>query len=153
MKIKIVLSVILALIVFSTADSIGEEQVSPYGQTESEPAPPPLAEPARLTLVAATMCESVENLAPHNQAMVFSISVGSVSCFTLFDPVPERAVVFHKWFRRDRLSTTQRLVLEPPKWRTYSSIYLREADKGPWRVEVVDSKGDVLKVLRFSITE
>jgi hypothetical protein len=155
MKIKIALSVFAAMIAILAANSFGQDMIKPGDDTTTESAPPPESAPApaTLTLVAATMCESVENLAPHNQAAVFSISVGSVSCFTLFDPVPETTVVYHKWYKRDRLSTTQRLTLEPPKWRTYSSIYLREADKGPWRVEIVDPEGGVLKVLRFSITE
>jgi hypothetical protein len=99
------------------------------------------------------MCESVRDLRAHNPAVVFSISAGSVCCFTLFDPVPETTVIYHKWYKRDRLSTTQRLTLEPPRWRTYSSIHLREADKGPWRVEIVGPKGGVIKILRFSITD
>ena len=121
---------------------------------EGEPSSPDAAAvPGELTLVQATMCESIESLAPHNSSVVFSIGVRTVSCYTMFDPVPETAVIYHKWYKKDRLSTTQRLVLEPPRWRTYSSIHLREADKGPWRVEVVGPKGGVLEILRFSITD
>ncbi len=106
-----------------------------------------------LTLKEAYMCEAVKNFYPINPAVVFSISVKSISSFTVFDPVPEKTVVYHKWYRKDRLTTTQSLTLEPPAWRTYSSIQLREADKGPWRVEIVGPKGSILKILRFSITD
>jgi hypothetical protein len=45
------------------------------------------------------------------------------------------------------------LTLKPPRWSTFSSIQLREADKGPWRVEIVDEKDRLHKTLRFSITD
>ena len=59
----------------------------------------------------------------------------------------------HKWYRRGELITTKRLTLKPPRWSTYSSIQLREADKGPWRVEIWDDYNHLLDTLRFSVTE
>ncbi len=107
----------------------------------------------RLTLGKSTMCERVENLRPVRPATVFSASVGQVSAFTAFDPVPEPTLIFHRWYHRDELSTQTRLRLYPPRWSTYSMIQLRETDKGPWRVEVTDENGQIIKVLRFSITD
>jgi hypothetical protein len=109
--------------------------------------------PAKLTLVQSAMCEKIKEYTPQNPAVVFSISIGEVSCFTFFDPVPETTFIFHKWFHRDRLTTERKLYLKPARWGTFSSIQLREADRGPWRVEVLDKDDNVLKVLRFSITE
>jgi hypothetical protein len=51
------------------------------------------------------------------------------------------------------LSTQVRLRLHPPNWATFSTIQLREADKGPWRVEVTDQDGRIFTILRFSITD
>ena len=114
--------------------------------------------PAGLTLATAVVCETigagVESAhRPINAAVVFPISIGRISCLTLFDSVPERTVIFHNWFRKDILSTRILLSLQPPRWTTYSSIHLREADKGPWRVEIRDKDDRVLKILRFSITD
>ena len=53
----------------------------------------------------------------------------------------------------EKLITVKKLTLNPPKWSSFSSIQLRESDKGPWRVEINNENGDILKVLRFSITE
>jgi hypothetical protein len=111
------------------------------------------AAPKKLTLVEAAMCEDIEDFAPRNQAIVFSMTIGKVSCFTSFDPVPEKMPVYHNWFYRDKLSTRIRLSLQPPRWSTFSSIKLREADKGPWRVEVIDQEGNILDILRFSIVD
>jgi hypothetical protein len=106
-----------------------------------------------LTLAQAVMCEEIRDHTPHNQGVVFSITNGKVCCFTAFDPVPERTFIYHRWFRRDRLITRIKLSLEPPQWSTVSRIQLREADKGPWRVEITDQTGTVFRVLRFSITD
>ena len=107
----------------------------------------------RLRLVQATMCETVTNGKPVNAAVVFSTHREGVSCFTVFDPVPEETFVYHKWFHRDKAIARIKLSLKPPRWSTYSSIHLRESDKGPWRVEIVNRQDRRLETLRFSITD
>jgi len=120
-------------------------------------APTNAAAPARpakkLSLRYAVMCEGVKNYKPLNPGIVFSIRIGRVTCFTAFDSVPKKVFIGHKWYFRDRLITTMERVLKPPNWSTVSSIQLREADRGPWRVEVVDPTGRIMRVLRFSITD
>lgn len=113
----------------------------------------PNTAPKELKMDNAVMCEDIKDFTPQNPAFVFSIKIGKVSCFTSFDPVPEKTFIYHKWFHRDDLSTTKRLTLQPPRWGTYSSIQLRETDKGPWRVEISDQKDNLLRILRFSITD
>ena len=112
-----------------------------------------IAASKKLTLVQAAMCEGIKEYAPRNQAIVFSITIEEVSCFTSFDPVPEKSFIYHKWFHRDKLSKKIKLFLQPPRWSTFSSIQFRDADKGVWRVEVTDMEGNILRVLRFSITD
>ncbi len=106
-----------------------------------------------LTLAQAAMCEGIKDLSPQNPAVVFSIAIGKVSCFTLFDPVPAKTFIYHNWFHRDKPSTRKKLSLKPPRWSTYTSIQLRETDIGPWRVEISDQRGTLLHILRFSITD
>jgi len=107
----------------------------------------------KLMMDRVVMCEEIKDLTPLNPAVVFSIKIGKVSCFSSFDPVPEKTFIYHKWFHRDDLSTTKRLTLQPPRWASYSTIQLRETDKGPWRVEISDQTGNILRILRFSITD
>ena len=106
-----------------------------------------------LILAQAVMCEEIRDNAPYNQGMVFSMANEKVCCFTTFDPVPERTFIYHRWFRRDKLITSIKLSLQPPRWSTVSRIQLREADKGPWRVEITVQTGMVFRILRFSITD
>jgi len=106
-----------------------------------------------ITLVRGVMCEYIEEYEPRNSAVVFSINVGKISCFTSFNGIKTTTATLHKWYRRDELVTAKRLTLKPPSWSTYSSIQLREADKGPWRVEIWDDHNKLLQTLRFSVTD
>ena len=113
-----------------------------------------LVSPARgPKLDQAVLCEDLTGCVPKNEAVVFSVAHAKVVCLTEFDPVLEHTTVQHKWFRKDTLVTSVKLALEPPRWSTFSRIELRSADKGPWRVEVVDEVGKLLATLRFSVTD
>jgi hypothetical protein len=104
-------------------------------------------------LARAVMCETVQGYSPINVAVVFSIELGRVSCFTAFDPVDQKTTIHHKWYRRGDLVTIKRLTVNPPRWSSVSSIQLRDADKGPWRVDITDEHESVIHTLRFSITD
>ena len=99
------------------------------------------------------MCEDIQTYAPVNRAVVFGTDIGQVVCFTAFEKISTKTYIYHSWFRKDKLVTTKRLTLNPPEWATFSKILLRQADIGPWRVEVHDQQGNIIKVLRFSITD
>jgi Protein of unknown function (DUF2914) len=114
--------------------------------------PPPL-KPPQLTLHNAVMCEGLKDLEPENETIVFSVALGSVICFTAFDPVPKKTFVHHNWFKREQLEKKLKLTLKPPKWSSFSKIHVRNMDVGPWRVEITDSEGKIFQTLRFSVTE
>lgn len=107
----------------------------------------------RPALTTALMCEDVRDRQPIDEGVVFSIGTGKVCCYNVFDPVPDTTYIMHNWYNRDNLSTKIKLMLQPPRWTTYSTIQLRETDKGPWRVEITDAQGRLIQVLRFSVTE
>jgi hypothetical protein len=124
------------------------------GETTPPDAAPAAAPPAGgLRLSQAVTCETLEAFKPLNISAVFSVRSGSVMCFTAFDVVSRETSIFHNWIRHDSLIFSKKLVLKPPRWSSVSSIQLREADKGPWRVEVRDADGQLLRALRFSITD
>lgn len=106
-----------------------------------------------LKLTQAAMCEEIRDYLPYNRAVVFGLAVGRVYCFTSFERIPTSTVIYHNWYRKDRLVTTKRFSLKPPEWATFSSIQLREADKGPWRVEIRDENNQLFQTVRFSITD
>ena len=101
----------------------------------------------------ALICEEISNSTPVKQAVVFSNSRERIYCYTQLDKVKENSVIYHNWYKRDSLSSRRKLIVKTPRWRTYSSIQLRDYDNGPWKVEITDSEGNVLKTLRFSILD
>ena len=105
------------------------------------------------TLSQAVLCESIENFKPVNPSAVYPVSQGTIMCFTAFDVVPRETEIYHVWIKRDERVYRKRLILKPPRWSSVSSVQLREADKGPWRVEIRDADGQLYAILRFSITE
>lgn len=123
---------------------------SSFSQENKAASPAPAAE--ELTLVQAAMCEEVADQGPRNPAVVFSIKRQHVYCFSSFDSIPEKSFIYHNWYREEKLSTKIKLILHPPRWATFSRIQLREADRGAWRVEITDQNDNVLKILRFSVT-
>ena len=130
-----VLLIFVALLLFSATDSYSEQPA------------------AKIVLVQAVMCESIENSRPVNPSVVFSISQGEIFCFSDFDPVFEKTYFFHKWYYKDKLISTMKLVLNPPKWSSFSKIQIRFEDKGPWRVEIRDVENTLLQTLRFSMAD
>lgn len=125
--------------------------ICPSVGTGQESLPVPAV--SKLSLSNGVMCEGVKDFTPVNPTIVFSVSIGKAFCFSSFDVVPEKTIVSHNWYRKDMLSTKINLVVNPPRWSTFSSIHLREADIGPWRVEVTDIDGKVYQILRFSVTD
>ncbi len=110
-------------------------------------------ESPRLSLAQAVVCETIRDLQPVNAGITFSIEHGKIMCFTRFAAITSETFILHRWYRRDELVSEKKLVLKPPQWSTYSSIQLRESDKGPWHVSIVDAKDQTITILRFSVTE
>jgi len=107
----------------------------------------------QLKLFEAVMCEEIYSDTPRNPTSVFSATKEKAVSFSVFDPVPQKTFIYHNWYHRDVPSARIRLQLKPPRWSTFSSIQIRKTDIGPWRVEITDDKGDILGVLRFSVTD
>jgi hypothetical protein len=115
--------------------------------------------PARLgadggpALIRAAICEGIKGGEPVEPAVLFSASLGRIGCFAEFEAITERTEVFHSWYHRGNLNARVRLALNPPRWSTFNSIQLRPEDLGPWRVEISDARGRVLRVLRFNVSD
>lgn len=112
-----------------------------------------LADQPRVVLADAVVCERISNFRPVNPAVIFSVSQGEVFCFSSFDPVYEKTAIFHNWYKKDKLIFSMRLILSVPKWSSFSRVQMRDADKGPWRVEIRDEDNNILKTLRFSMSD
>ena len=106
-----------------------------------------------LLLGLATVSETVKNRIPYNSAVAFSISLEKLYCFTDFVSVPEKTFIYHNWYRRDEKRASVKLLLKPARWATFSHLNFRKDDKGPWRVDITDQQGNILRTVRFSIID
>lgn len=106
-----------------------------------------------LTLGRAVVCENVREGSVVNPAVAFSFELGRIYCYTDFEAVPEKSLIYHIWYMGDQQRASMKLVLRPPRWATYSYIQVREKDRGPWRVEITDEQGNPLRTLRFSVID
>lgn len=143
----ILLGALICAIFLFSSPLFSQEQEAPAPSADAN------AHAGTLKLDQAAMCEDITDQTPLNPAVVFSIKRQIVYCFSSFDLVPQKTFVHHNWYLNDKLSTKIKLRLQPPRWSTYSRIQLREADIGPWRVEITDEEDNLLKILRFSVTE
>jgi len=146
MKKWLTLSVLLLISLLPASLMAGNETPTTAQETGTQPID-------QLQLSEAVICETLESFKPLNPSVVFSVKTGSVMCFTAFEHVPEETSIFHDWIRQDKLVFRKKLILKTPRWSSVSSIQLREADKGSWRVEIRDADGNFLRILRFSITD
>ena len=115
--------------------------------------PSAAAQSPGLVLGDTTVCEDVRNGIAEQPAAVFSVDLKRVYCYTDFSNVLEKSVTYHNWFFRDKPWASVKLTVQPPRWSTYSSIQLRDSEKGPWRIEISDEEGRILKILRFSVID
>jgi len=113
----------------------------------------PSVRAANLNVDKAFICEEIANREPSKKAAVFRNGIERIYCFTVLDKVHDNSVIYHNWYKRDRLSSKIKLNVKSPKWATFSSIQLRDYDNGPWRVDITDVDGNILKVVRFSILD
>ncbi|HDM77957.1 MAG TPA: DUF2914 domain-containing protein [Deltaproteobacteria bacterium] len=148
-----VLFLVVAVVYHGPAQG-AEDSIKPAQVKEkTEDVKKPSANEPLYVIERAVMCEDIRDMEPVREAIVFSVENGHIICFTAVKNIKKRTYLVHKWIHKDEVTTTMRLKVRPPYWRTYSKIQLRETDKGPWRVEILDPKANVLKILRFSVTD
>jgi len=142
---SIILVLNVVLLSFPLPGSCSPDQIEDTVQTEVS---------SGMEIIGAVICEDVKDGRPVNKGIIFSSSLNRVTCFTEFDRITEKTIIYHCWYFKDNLRAKRKpLVLNPPKWSTYSQIEPRETDKGPWRVEIIDEEGNILQTLRFSIVD
>ncbi len=130
------------------------EPATPEPAVVTEPAEPVEPGGPRLIVHRAVAATGVSNRAPVGEATTFSPSVGKVYCFTEVSPADAAAAttsLIHRWYRGDRPEGETRLKVAGSHWRTYSNRTVSDAKMGGWRVELVDSAGNILQTVRFTV--
>ena len=81
---------------------------------------------------------------------ISSTSVKALYCFTrLRSPGRGNTFIRHVWYRDNVKVGEYELPVKGENWRTYSKKTIEKGQVGEWRVEVLDSRGNLLKTVRF----
>jgi len=83
---------------------------------------------------------------------ISSSSIRELYCFTKVTASEdaERQIV-HEWYRNDEIVSRCVLPVKSTSWRTYSKKLVTRDMAGDWRVDVLDSAGNLLKTTKFTL--
>ncbi len=97
------------------------------------------------------VCTSVENRQPVGTDSVFKADAGKLYCFTKLKSETDSLEISHVWFYQDKQMAKINLPVKAKTWRTWSAKTIMPAWKGNWRVEVQDSKGNIISSKSFRL--
>ena len=81
---------------------------------------------------------------------ISSASVKALYCFTrVTSDTGEETTITHSWYRDGQKLAEYKLPVKGKKWRTYSSKTVDKGSSGDWRVDALDSEGNVLRSVKF----
>lgn len=97
------------------------------------------------------ICTSVENRQPIGTDSVFKADVGKLYCFTQITSQADTSEISHVWYYKNKVMAKINLPVKAKTWHTWSAKTIIPAWKGNWRVEIQDSKGNVISGLSFRL--
>jgi len=107
----------------------------------------------KLEVVAAAISKNVVAREAMDVGNRFPNSTPRLYCFTKIVGASQPTEVVHVWsysgVERARIS----LAVKAASWRTYSSKAIQAHEIGPWRVDVLDTSGNLLETINFEITQ
>ncbi|KAF0218995.1 MAG: hypothetical protein FD174_2384 [Geobacteraceae bacterium] len=117
--------------------------VSPAGWAMAEDAGLRITEMAVTTkIVRGNPIDSVRRIS--------SASVKALYCFTRINFADdEETTVTHIWYRDNVKVGEYELPVKGKRWRTFSRKTIEKGWSGDWRVEALDSEGNLLKTVTF----
>lgn len=81
---------------------------------------------------------------------ISSASVKALYCFTRINSAAdEETSIKHVWYRDDVKVAEYELPVKGKRWRTFSRKAIEKGWAGDWRVEALDSEGNLLKTVKF----
>jgi hypothetical protein len=105
-----------------------------------------------IKVTTADICKNVVDRQPVEPGGSFPVSVGKLYCYTKIENIQNSAKIVHTWYFGDTQRARVSLNINPPSWRTYSSKIIQTQEIGAWRVEILDTMGNLLETVRFETT-
>ena len=152
-KQVLVFAMVAAVLMLLSGHVAAQTQPSaPAQETTQAQEATTIQEPSNLQVEVATVSKDLIDRAPVEAGSSFPASVGKLFCFTKITGALNPTHVTHVWFFDGTERARVELEVNSPSWRTYSSKIIENHEAGAWRVEVVDSAGNVLQTLNFEVT-
>jgi hypothetical protein len=107
----------------------------------------------KLEVVAAAISKNVVEREAVDVGNRFSNSTHRLYCFTKVVGAGQPTEVVHVWSYSDVERARISLAVRAASWRTYSSKAIQPHEIGPWRVDVLDTSGNLLETINFEITQ
>ena len=101
----------------------------------------------------AVISSDVVDREPVNVGTSFQSAVGRLFCYTKIVGAEDLTEIAHVWYYGDIERARVSLSVKASTWRTYSSKLIQSHEIGNWRVEVLDSAGNVMETLQFEIVQ
>jgi len=103
------------------------------------------------TIARLVVGTGVENREPVGVAETFPATTDKVYCFLEATEISKNVEVSFVWFYGQKEMLKTNLPLQTgPKWRTFANKNVGGM-KGDWKVEVRDSKGNLVKDIKFKV--
>lgn len=104
---------------------------------------------AEMYVSRAEVCTGIENREPVGAADSFT-DVDRLYLFSEIKDAGENSQIKHVWYFDNTEVLEVDLTVKGPRWRTWSNknIY---GMKGAWRVDIVDSAGNALRSVPFTV--
>jgi hypothetical protein len=106
----------------------------------------------KVQIVAAAICKDVVDREAVDVGTQFPNSVSRLYCFTKAVSTEIPTEIVHVWRYGDVERARVSLAVRAATWRTYSSKAIQSYEIGPWRVDVLDTSGNLLETINFEIT-
>jgi len=112
----------------------------------------PARQGSGLDVDIAVICKSVVEREPLGIGISFPVSLGELYCFTRIIGARMPTQITHVWYYGQEERSRVDLPINSSKWRTFSQKKIQSHETGSWHVDILDSEGNVLKVVQFIVT-
>jgi len=147
---RLIIPLLILVAMFMGLHAVCQAQKEP-GEKPQEPAMEE-QKPPELEVSVAAICKDVVDREPVDSGNSFTADVGKLYCFTKITGAQSPAHVTHVWYFDGTERARVELAVNAASWRTFSSKIIQAHELGAWRVDVVDTEGNVLKTLEFAVT-
>ncbi|MCK5541445.1 MAG: DUF2914 domain-containing protein [Desulfobacterales bacterium] len=105
-----------------------------------------------LTVFRAAVCYNIVEHEPLDIGTTFTSDVNKLYCFSEIMGAKTDTHITHIWYYMGTERARVKLRVNDSRWRTSSSKLIQKYEIGNWEIQIVDSKENIIKVLKFTIT-